>query len=254
MKKGILYLIVGLILLSISGCTSAKEYVLFNETNITKLQAKKSITTIDKTIFEYKIQPHDRISITMYNHPELGTSTVQSQREDTRGVLVNARGYLRLPLIKSIHVAGLTQTSAQKKIEKAFSKYLEDAEVYLEVLNKRAYILGEVKNVGEMELFNEKLSLLQILAKAGGFTDYANRKSIVIMKNRGNKIKTQTVDLTNANSIASANIMIYPNDIIYVPPTSLKPFNTEVSQYTPIFGLASSILNPIVNLKYLSNN
>lgn len=254
MKKIILFMITGLILASISGCTSKEEYILFNETNITKPQAKKSITPIDRTIFEYKIQPHDRISITMYNHPELGTSSVQSQRQDTTGVLVNARGYLRLPLIKSIHVAGLTQTQAQKKIEKAFGQYLEDAEVYLEVLNKRAYILGEVKNVGEIPLFNEKLSLLQILAKAGGFTDYANRKAIVVMKNRKNGIKTETVDLTSLNSIKMANMMIYPNDIIYVPPTNLKPFNTSIGQISPALQLLNNVLAPAVNVKYLSNS
>ena len=254
MKKGILYLLLGLIIATISGCTTKQDYVLFNETNITKEAAKKSITRIDNTIFEYKIQPHDRISITMYNHPELGTSSVQSQRQDTTGVLVNARGFVRLPLVKSVHVAGLTQTAAQKKIEKAFGAFLEDAEVYLEVLNKRAYILGEVKNVGEIQLFNEKLTLLQILAKAGGFTDYANRQAIVIMKNRGNAIKTQTIDLTNMDSIKMANLMIYPNDIIYVPPTGLKPFNTSISQVNPSLGLINKILSPIVSLRYLSNN
>jgi len=254
MKKILLFMLTGLILASISGCTSKEDYILFNETNITKPQAKKSITPIDRTIYEYRIQPHDRISITMYNHPELGTSSVQSQRQDTTGILVNARGYLRLPLIKSIHVAGLTQTQAQKKVEKAFGQYLEDAEVSLEVLNKRAYILGEVTKVGEIELFNEKLSLLQIIAKAGGFTDYANRKAIVIMKNRTKGIYTQTVDLTNINSIASANIMIYPNDIIYVPPTNLKPFNTSIGQLSPTLGLISNILTPAVSIKYLSDN
>lgn len=252
MKKGMIYLLtVGLML---AGCTTKQDYVLFNDTNVSMPEAKKSVTTIDRTIFEYKIQPHDRISITMYNHPELGTSSVQSQRQDTMGVLVNARGYLRLPLIKSVHVAGLSQTAAQKKIEKAFGAYLEDAEIYLEVLNKRAYILGEVKKVGEMQLFNEKLTLLQILAKAGGFTDYANRKALVIMKNRKNGIHTQTVDLTNIHSIASANIMIYPGDIIYVPPTNLKPFNTSIGQISPTLRLLTNVLAPAVSVKYLSDN
>ncbi len=251
MKKGIIYVLMGLML---AGCTAKEDYILFNDTNVTLPEAKKSLTPIDRTIFEYKIQPHDRISITMYNHPELGTSSVQSQRQDTTGVLVNARGFVRLPLVKSVHVAGLTQTAAQKKIEKAFEAYLEDAEVSLEVLNKRAYILGEVKNVGEMQLFNEKLTLLQILAKAGGFTDYANRKAIVIMKNRKNGVHTQTVDLTNINSIASANIMIYPNDIIYVSPTNLKPINTSIGQITPALRLLTNVLSPAVSIKYLSDN
>ncbi|HFU75659.1 MAG TPA: polysaccharide export protein [Arcobacter sp.] len=251
MKKVLLYLIVGLVF---TGCTTKQDYVLFNDTNVTKPNAKKSVTPIDRTIFEYKIQPHDRISITMYNHPELGTSSVQSQRQDTKGVLVNARGYVRLPLVKSVHVAGLTQTAAQKKIEKAFGQYLEDAEVYLEVLNKRAYILGEVNKQGEMDLFNEKLSLLQILAKAGGFTDYANRKSIVILKNRNKKMLTETVNMTGINSIKMANIMIYPNDIIYVPPTNLKPVNTSIGQISPSLQLINNILAPVVSARYLSNN
>ena len=253
MHRRIIYLLLGLILVSLTGCTSHKDYVLFNETNVTKPQAKKSVTPIKKIVFEYKIQPHDRISITMYNHPELGTSTVQSQREDTRGVLVNSRGFVRLPLIKSIHVAGLSQTAAQKKIEKAFSAYLEDAEVYLEVLNKRAYILGEVNKPGTIPLVNEKLTLLQALAMAGDLTDFANRKSIVIMKNHNNKTYTQTIDLTGKNSLELANLMIYPNDIIYVSPNNMKAFNVGVNEVSPVFGLVGQITQPIVNIKYLED-
>jgi len=252
MKKSILFLTLGFGIL-MTGCTSSKDYILFNDTNITTPKAKKSMTTIHNVKYEYRIQPHDRISITMYNHPELGTSTVQSQREDTRGVLVNSRGFIRLPLIKSIHIAGLSQTAAQKKIEKSFSKYLEDAEVYLEVLNKRAYVLGAISNPGEVKLFNEKLTLLQVLATAGGLTDKANRHSIVIMKNRGNKVYTETIDLTGKNSIRYASIMIYPNDVIYISPNGMKAFNTGVEEVSPIFRLMSNIVTPITSLKYLTN-
>jgi len=245
MKQGLIY---AFVLFIIVGCTSSKDFILFNETNITQPQAKQTITTLKNIKFEYKIQPHDRISITMYNHPELGTSTVQSQREDTKGVLVNSRGYVRLPLIKSIHVAGLSQTAAQKKIEKAFSAYLEDAEVYLEVLNKRAYILGEINKPGIVPLFNEKLTLLQILAMAGDFTNYANKHSVVILKNRNNKVHSETVDLTGPNSLRLANIMIYPNDIVYVAPNSMKSYNVGISEISPTFGLLGHITQPLSNL------
>ena len=246
-------MLLGAVAASLAGCTSAKDYILFNETNVTKPYAKKSVTTVGHQVYEYRIQPHDRISITMYNHPELGTSTVQSQREDTKGVLVDARGYIRLPLIKTIHVAGLTQIAAQKKIENAFSKYLEDAEVYLEVLNKRAYALGEVKNQGQVPLFNESLSLLQFLALSGGLTDKADRKSIIIMHKKHNKVYTQTVDLTGKNSIKFANLMIHPNDIVYVTPNNMKGFNTGVKEVSPIFDLIGSITQPIINYQLIKN-
>jgi polysaccharide export outer membrane protein len=251
MKRVFLYLIVAF---TIVGCTTKGDYVLFNETNVSSPYANKSVTNLNNVKYEYRIQPHDRISITMYNHPELGTTSVQSQKQDIRGVIVNSEGNVRLPLIKSIHVAGLTQTQAQKKIEKAYGSYLEDAEVYLEVLNKRAYIIGEVKNPGEVRLFNEKATLLQMLAKAGDFTDYANRHAVVIMRNRNNKILTQTVDLTGANAIKMANLMIYPNDIIYATPNNMKAFNVGVSEVSPIFGLVGDITQPIVNVKYLTDD
>jgi len=49
-------------------------------------------------------------------------------------------------------------------------------------------------------------------------------------------------------------MMIYPNDIIYVPPTNLKPFNTSIGQVVPTLGLIRNILAPAVSIKYLSGN
>ena len=251
MKYVILSLIVAL---GISGCSTKEDLVLFNETNISSEQAQNSVTVISDPKFEYRIRPHDRISILMYNHPELGTTTVLSQRDDNTGVLVDSKGYVRLPLVKSIHIAGLTQPVAQAKIEKAYTAYLEDAELSLQVLNKRAYIIGEVKNPGEIKLFNEKAPLLQVLAQAGDLTDYANRHAIVIMKRRGNTVQTETLDLTGVNSIKLASTMIYPNDVIYVTPNSMKAFNIGVSEISPVFGLVTDITQPIVNIRYLEDN
>ena len=251
MKYVILSLIVAL---GISGCSTKEDLVLFNETNVSSEQAQNSVTVISDPKFEYRIRPHDRISILMYNHPELGTTTVLSQRDDNTGVLVDSKGYLRLPLIKSIHIAGLTQPVAQTKIEKAYKAYLEDAELDLQVLNKRAHILGEVNKPGVIHLFNEKAPLLQVISQAGDFTDEANRHAIVIMQNRNNKVHTQTVDLTGANSIKLASTMIYPNDIIYVTPNNMKAFNTGVAEVAPVFGLVGQITQPIVNIKYLTDD
>jgi len=49
-------------------------------------------------------------------------------------------------------------------------------------------------------------------------------------------------------------MMIYPNDIIYVPPTNLKPINTSIGQVNPTLDLINKLITPIVNVKYLSNN
>jgi len=249
MKKTLLYLSIAL---AMAGCTTKEDLILFNETNVTLPQAKNSVTDLShEARYEYRIAPHDRISITMYNHPELGTTSVQSQKQDLNGVLVNSKGFVRLPLIKSIHVAGLTQTEAQRKIEKAYSTYLEDAEVSIEVLNKRAYVLGEVNKPGPIRLFNEKAPLLQILAQAGDLKSSANRHAIVIMKHRRNKVYTQTVNLTGKNAIRLANTVIYPGDVVYVTPSNVTAYNVGIKDIMPAFNLVGGVLQPIVNTKYL---
>ena len=252
MKRVLLYTMVAL---AMAGCTTKEDFVLFHDTNISAPDAQKDVLDLSSAPrYEYKIQPHDRISITMYNHPELGTTSVQSQKQDVTGILVNSRGDVRLPLIKTIHIAGLSQTAAQRKVEKAYGAYLEDAEVYLEVLNKRAYILGEINKPGEVRLFNEKTSLIQLIAKAGDLKDTANRHAIVVLKARGKKVYTETVDLTGPNSIRMASLMIYPNDIVYVTPNNIKSINVGVNEINPSLQLISNILAPAVAVNYLSDN
>lgn len=252
MKKALLILSMGLLLV---GCTSKEEYILFNQTKVTVPKAEQTVAKLDIPKYEYKIASHDRISITMYNHPEYGTTSASSQKEDTKGILVTSSGYISLPLIKRVRVAGLTQTQAKDKIEKAYHKFnITDAEVYVEVLNKRAYITGEVTTPGEIPLFNERLGLLQALAIAGGLTDSANRQAIVILQKRGEKIHTRTVDLTGKDSLKIANLMIHPNDTIYVTPNDMKPFNTGVSEVAPTVGLVGSVVSPIATVSYLFDN
>jgi polysaccharide export outer membrane protein len=238
-----------LIIIAFSACSSKDDYVIFNKAQNSQ---KELITKVQNIKFEYKIQPYDRISIIVYKHPELSSTTVGNAQFE-RGILVNSKGFLRLPLIKKIHIAGLSQTKAEKTISDAYRTYLKHPDIQIEVINKRAYIIGEVNQPGEVPLLNERLTLLQMLAKAGDMTESANRSSILILKNgQMSKVHTKIVDLTDANAIATANLMIEPNDIVYVMPNGMKAFNTKVNEISPVFQLISNILQPFVNIKFLS--
>ena len=246
-----------LLMIGFTACTTKKDFVLFNQTetakNHTQEVEKETLEQLKNVQFEYKIQPHDRVSLLVYKHTDLSTSTINSQQQE-RGLLVNSRGDLRIPLIKRIHVAGLTQTEAEDAIENALQVYIKQPDVQIEVLNKRAYIIGEVKRPGEIELVNERLTLLQIIAKAGDLTDQANRQSILILRGGdSSQVKTQVVNLTDVNSLKMANLMIKPNDIVYVTPNNMKAFNTGVKEIDPIFNLIGHVLTPFVSIKFLSN-
>jgi len=236
-------------IIAFSACSSKDDYILFN-----KAQNGQPIQTteIENVAFEYKIQPYDRVSILVYKHPELSSrNTVSAQAE--RGFLVNSQGYLRLPLIKKIRIAGLSQTQAEEKISNSYRTYLKHPDIQIEVLNKRAYIIGEVRHPGEVSLPNERMTLLQLLAKAGDMTESANRSSILIIKKgQMSRVHTRVVNLTDIHAIATANLMIEPNDIVYVMPNGMKAFNTKVNEISPIFQLISNVLQPFVNVKVLT--
>lgn len=242
------YLLPLFMLLMLTACSSKDEYILFNKAQ----NSQATLTTkVENAHFQYKVRPYDRISLIVYKHPELSSTTVGNAQFE-RGMLVNSKGFLRLPLIHKVHVAGLSQTQAEDKISQAYAKYLKHPDIQLEVINKRAYVIGEVKNPGEIPLLNERLTLLQILAKAGDLTASANRSSILILKNGQNSTVTTTVvNLTDVNAIATANLLIAPNDIVYVMPNSMRAFNNKVDEISPIFQLVSNMLQPFIGIQLL---
>jgi len=250
MTRNIFY---SLIVLFMLGCSNKENFILFNKVDInqSKLNSINS-SQFDAVTFEYKIVPNDRVSIIIYKHPELSPSTLGNITSD-RGILINSKGDIRLPLVKTIHLAGLTQTEAQEKIEQRFKRYIKSPDVYFEVLNKRAYVIGEVNNPGEVELINEKLTLIQLISKAGDFRDSANKQAIMILRSGKDRINSEIVNLTDFNSLKTANLMIKPNDIVYVLPNDMKAFNVKVDEINPVFRLISNILSPFITVKVLSN-
>jgi polysaccharide export outer membrane protein len=248
--------ILALLIIGFNGCTTKEDFVLFNKTEVANKHSdqqveKETISQLENVQFEYKIRPYDRVSIFVYKHPDISTANKSNMQQD-RGLLVNSKGYIRLPLIKKIYLQGLTQTEAEEALEEAYSVYIKKPDIQIEVLNKRAYVIGEVKKPGEVPLPNEQLTLLQILATAGDLTDSANRKSILIVDgSSGNRTNTRIVNLTDIHSLQTANLMIKPNDIVYVMPNNMKTFNIGIKEATPIFTLINQILTPFVNIKFL---
>ncbi|MCK4440401.1 MAG: polysaccharide biosynthesis/export family protein [Sulfurovaceae bacterium] len=257
MKQYILYIT---LIINLTACSSKNEFVLFNQTDALQSGTQPQNlnqpieTRIDSAKFEYKIRPHDRVSISTYKHPELSTSANQVGANSSlgQGILVNSNGIIRLPLINNVKIAGLSQPQAQQLLERKFREYLNHPSVQVEVQNKRAFVLGEVHHPGPVELRNEQVPLLQLLSIAGDLTNGANRQAIMIMKNRGDAIETKIVSLTDTNSIQAANQMIRPNDVVYVIPKGMRVFDNKINEINPIFQLVSNALTPFLTIRVLT--
>ena len=221
------------------------DYELMQNNKYVSSEKKISMHSI-----EYKIMPHDRLSVVIYQYPELTPTDMNG-----KGILINSDGYISLPLIHRVKVAGYTQSQAARVIEGRYKKYLTDPSLNIEVMNKRVYVLGEVKTPGVVQLDNEMGTVMQVIAHAGGFTDSARRDNVfVVSSDNHNNLKMRKIDLTSFSSLQKTNIMIKPNDVLYVQPSKWKSFKIAADDFTSPFETITKLAAPFVTLKYLAGD
>lgn len=144
------------------------------------------------------------------------------EKEDlTREVVVRLDGKITFPLVDDIQAAGKTTLELKQVIQEKLSEFVDSPFVTVTLIesgSQRFYILGEVVNTGEYPL-SKDLTVLQAFALAGGFTEWASKKEILLFR-EANGVK-ETI-LINYKDIVkdqdfSKNVPIMANDTIIVP-------------------------------------
>ena len=97
--------------------------------------------------------------------------------------------FISFPLLNDVQAAGLTPTQLKKSLEAGLKDYVSTPEVTVTIVesgSQRFYILGEVVNTGEYPLAKH-LTVLQAFALAGGFTEWASKDEIILMRRENGK-------------------------------------------------------------------
>ncbi len=158
----------------------------------------------------YIIGKGDILEIVIWKEPEL-----------SRQVKVRVDGRISMPLVDDVQAAGLTPLELKEKIHNTLSDFIEGPEVTVIVQNqisKSYYVLGEVRGQGEFEL-DKELTLLQALARAQGFTDWADKKSLLLLRRGDNgeeRIHLNYRDIVSGDA-PEQNLLIRPGDTLVVP-------------------------------------
>ncbi|PID74785.1 MAG: sugar ABC transporter substrate-binding protein [Desulfobacterales bacterium] len=159
----------------------------------------------------YKIGPGNVLEITTWKEPDFSRSEV----------LVRSDGMITFPLLNDIKADGRTTLDLKMDIESKLKDYLSNPVVTVTVRTptvKKFYVLGEVVNTGEYDLTKE-LTVLQAFALAGGFTEWASKKEIILLRNENNEekiIRVNYKDIIKGKDF-SENIKLIADDTIIVP-------------------------------------
>jgi len=122
---------------------------------------------------EFKLGPDDVVEVFVYKEPELSTT-----------VVVRPDGKISLPLIGELSVNGKTALELQKEISQKLTQYIAQPNVNFivkEVNSAKVSVLGEVKTPG-MYKIKDRSIVLDAIALAGGFTEYAKRNKVTLIR------------------------------------------------------------------------
>ena len=159
----------------------------------------------------YIIGAGDILEITTWKEEDFSRETVP----------VRLDGMITFPLIDDVRAEGRTTMQVKAAIEEKLRDYVSDPNVTVHLqasLSKRFYVLGEVVNTGEYPLI-KNYTVLQAFALAGGFTEWASKKEILLLRKVDGEDKILRINYKQLikGKDFDQNVRIEPDDTIIVP-------------------------------------
>jgi polysaccharide export outer membrane protein len=174
---------------------------------------------------EYRIQPGDQLDIKLFYNPELNEQ-----------LTVRSDGRITLQLVNDVVAAGLTPSELTAVLNKAYSSELENPKVAVIVrtsVSDKVYVDGEVNRAGLVTLTGPT-TVLQSISQAGGIRETAKTKQVLVLRKADDgKVAAIQVDLESAlkGGDRSQDILLRPNDIVFVPKSTISNINTWIDLY-----------------------
>jgi len=158
------------------------------------------------------------------------------------GYLVDKEGFISMPILGDIKVAGSTFYDVQKLIQEQANEYLDDAIVTTRLISNQITFMGEVGSPGTKTFYRAELNIYEALINAGGVTEYADTKNILVVRPTENGYLTYRLDITTRQLLESEKLYLLPNDIVYVEPVRIKAFRLDANNLFFYISTVSSLV------------
>ena len=157
---------------------------------------------------DYRLGPGDKLRVEVYKDAQLSQS-----------LQVRPDGKITLPLVGDLQASGRTPLELRDGVATALREYVTNPVVtviVVETIAPLVYVMGEVTNPGSISM-QGPISVLQALAIAGGFKDFANTKNIKVLRRTNRGQQTIAFNYREALRAEGPPMMLQPGDTIVVP-------------------------------------
>ena len=248
MKRGT-FLILSIVILN--SCITQKKL-----SYLSNLSEKGDVQNFVMDIPDYKIQHRDILYITIkammpdgtindFLSPlsrSGGTYTQGEAGQYLYGYDVGSSGEIIIPVLGSLKVAGLTLEEARTNIQEVANQNFNNSTVECKLLSFKFTVIGEVKAPGTYVNFNNYLTVLEAIGRAGGISDFGRRDKLTVVRPVQGGTKTYNLNLQDKAILASEAYFLLPNDVVIIEPESKKIFNLNLPTFAFILTSVTSVI------------
>lgn len=221
-------------------CVTQKQLTYLHDADASKvdsINAKYSPRT------EHVIRPGDALTVFVsaldkeavapYNLPTVIYSAPGSNQVQTTPMLqyyvVDAAGYIEMPVLGKLQVGGLSRPEAEEEIRKVLSQQVIDPTVRVSVVGAKVSVLGEVNRPSQVSMPSGRMTIFDALAAAGDLTPYGRRDNVLITREVNGKLELARLNLGNADIYTSPYYFLQQNDVVYVSPNKVRAIGSTNS-------------------------
>ena len=167
--------------------------------------------------YAYRLTAGDVLSIQLWAYPEI-TPPSQDKSGASVGYPIDSNGYIQLPLVGQVRIAGKTLAETNRFLRSQFARYLKQPDVVVRVLSyegQRYFVNGQVMKSGQYTLNDQPVSIYTAISNAGGVNiENGDNSNIQLIRN-GQTYNLNVIALEK-QGYSLHRLLIQPNDTIFV--------------------------------------
>lgn len=181
----------------------------------------------------------------------IGISAPQIQEIDGEVQGIQPNGKITLRLLGDVKVVGMTAKEVAAKMEVLASRYYTDPKISARVVSfasKHYYVHGEVSGNGPRRYTGRDTLLDSVFQSGSNFLSWTSRVTVTRPAHGDTPVRTITVDIDKMLKTGdwSQNILLEPNDVVYVPPTPIAWLAKRIQEILfPVSPVLSAYTAPL---------
>ena len=214
----------------------------------------------------YRLQPGDVLSINVKSVETQFSDYLNKQDANdfnnfnepglyVNGYSIDDEGYIFMPNIGRILVAGKTISDVRTELQQIISTKITTPSVFVTLISFKISVMGEVNRPGYYFVYNDQATLLEGLSLGGDLLEFADRKNISLIRRTREGSMAVKIDLTDAKIMESRYFYLQPNDVIYVPPLELKNQRSNLANLNIVSTILAGVSTAVtLYLVFVDNN